>query len=392
MASLSDKVTATRNSVRPVSTTVSSGRSAAGTTLSCASLTGWPTATKVHGVTYQIDASSNPVAGTQIDFSGLVSGSNINSFTVLDGTDNGNSIGDIVEMLPTASWGQDLYDGFTNQHTTTGAHAAITATSMAATGAVSAGNGITMSAGTLSLTGLWDGWVGISASWTYASASSPEYTITVPSDATTTYQAGDKIKLTQGSVKYFIITKVAATVLTVYGGTDYTLANSAISAISVSRVKCPFGFPLDPTKWTVTTTNSNDCSKTSPVSGTWYGDTGLSSTGPNITIPIGVWNLRYECQLHANAGSASTAATMAGTLSTASNSETDTDLTSRIRWTGASGNTQLDMTVGRTKTLVLTSSTTYYLNIKAIGSSFTSIDLYGSSGFPTTIRAINAYL
>ncbi len=110
-ASTQDKITDTRNSARPVSTTVSSSRSAGGTTLSCLSLTGWPTASKVHGVTYQIDSNSNPVAGTQIDFYAIRSGSDLISFTVVDGNDTGNSIGDIVEMLPTAGWGQDLSDG-----------------------------------------------------------------------------------------------------------------------------------------------------------------------------------------------------------------------------------------------------------------------------------------
>lgn len=126
MADLSDRITDVRNATRPVSTTVASPRTAGGTTLTAAALTGWPTASKVHGVTYQIDSNSNPVAGTQIDFSGIVSGSTITQFTVLDGTDTGNSIGDVVEMLPTASWAQDLADALTNQHTRTGGHKNVT--------------------------------------------------------------------------------------------------------------------------------------------------------------------------------------------------------------------------------------------------------------------------
>lgn len=115
-ASVNDKITDTRNAARPVTTTVSSGRSSGGTTLSCASLTGWPTASKVHFVTYQIDTNSDPVAGTQTDCRGIVSGSDITSFSVIDGTDTGNSIGDVVEMLPTAAWGQDLADALSTSH------------------------------------------------------------------------------------------------------------------------------------------------------------------------------------------------------------------------------------------------------------------------------------
>ena len=109
-ASLTDKITDVRNAGRPNSATVITARAVAGTTLPCNSLTGWPTASKVHFVTYQIDTNSNPIAGTQLDCYGIVSGSTITQVTVLDGTDGGNTIGDIVEMLPTAAWAQDLVD------------------------------------------------------------------------------------------------------------------------------------------------------------------------------------------------------------------------------------------------------------------------------------------
>ncbi len=122
-ASINDKVTDTRNAARPVTTTASSPRSSGGVTLSCASLTGWPTASKVHFVTYQVDSNSVPISGTQLDCYGIVSGSNITSFTVVDGTDNGNSVGDKVEMLPTSGWGQDLSDALLVGHTRAGAHA-----------------------------------------------------------------------------------------------------------------------------------------------------------------------------------------------------------------------------------------------------------------------------
>lgn len=115
-ASTGDKIVDVRNAARPNSTTVFSPRAAAGNTLSCTLLTGWPIASKVHFVTYQIDSSSNPIAGTQLDCSGIVSGNTITSFSVIDGNDTGNSIGDVVEMLPTAAWAQDLADALTASH------------------------------------------------------------------------------------------------------------------------------------------------------------------------------------------------------------------------------------------------------------------------------------
>ncbi len=89
-----------------------------------------------------------------------------------------------------------------------------------------------------------DGWTDPSETWTYVSAT----TFTVAADVTAKYSKGDKIKLTQTTVKYFYITGVSAfgggvTTITVNGGTDYTLANAAITANYYSKEQTPNGFP-----------------------------------------------------------------------------------------------------------------------------------------------------
>ena len=84
-----------------------------------------------------------------------------------------------------------------------------------------------------------DGWISANETWTYASAS----TITVPSGAAAKYAKGDKIKLTQTTVKYFYIVGVADTVLTVTGGDTYTVANEAITLNYYSHASSPIGFP-----------------------------------------------------------------------------------------------------------------------------------------------------
>jgi len=83
------------------------------------------------------------------------------------------------------------------------------------------------------------GWKIVKDTWAYASAS----TITVPSGAASLYSIGDKLKLTQTTVKYFYVTAVADTVLTVTGGTDYTVANATITANYYSKQSSPVGFP-----------------------------------------------------------------------------------------------------------------------------------------------------
>lgn len=85
-----------------------------------------------------------------------------------------------------------------------------------------------------------DGWTPVSGTWTYASAT----TITVPSGADTKYAVGNKVKLTQsGSVKYFYIVAVTSTLLTITGGSDYTLTNTTISNAYTSNADSPVGHP-----------------------------------------------------------------------------------------------------------------------------------------------------
>ncbi len=85
-----------------------------------------------------------------------------------------------------------------------------------------------------------DGWTAVSETWTYASAS----TITIPSNGTTKYQKGMKIRFKQGGgYKYAVASVVAATLITILVNTDHTVANAAITDVSYSFIERPFGWP-----------------------------------------------------------------------------------------------------------------------------------------------------
>lgn len=92
-------------------------------------------------------------------------------------------------------------------------------------------------------TDMLGGWITAGETWTYASAS----TFTISGDRTGVYQKGDKIKLTQTTVKYFYILSATYsapnTTVTVTAGTDYTIANAAITANYFSKAATPQGFP-----------------------------------------------------------------------------------------------------------------------------------------------------
>lgn len=84
-----------------------------------------------------------------------------------------------------------------------------------------------------------DGWIPVSATWTYASAT----TITVPSGAAAIYNVGQGFRLTaNGVVKQGYIVGVADTLLTIAGD---ALTNHTFSAISYTNTPgTAIGFPV----------------------------------------------------------------------------------------------------------------------------------------------------
>ena len=245
----------------------------------------------------------------------------------------------------------------------------------------------------LSYLGIGNGWMPNTATWTYSSADAPSFVISINADVTSILQAGCKIKLTQTTTKYFIVTAVGAfsggvTLVTVYGGTDYTLANAAISNPFFSCQRAPFGFPLDPDKWTVSLTDTGNRSQASPSAGTWYNVGTLS-----ISIPIGMWRTYYEVtpEIVATPGAAAVYGFKV-TLSTANNSESDANMTARKTsslpaMTGATDR----FSTHREKIVNIASKTTHYLNVTTGTAGATSIALRGDDT-PTLIRCVCAYL
>jgi hypothetical protein len=237
-----------------------------------------------------------------------------------------------------------------------------------------------------------DGWNAAGVTFTYASADSPTFTFTIAGvDLTTTYTPGTRIKLTQatGGTKYFIVTKVAFstdTTVTVYGGTDYTLNNEAITSPYYSRDKAPSGFPLNPEKWTLTFSDANYRSQAAPTNDTWY-NVGTSL----LDIHIGSWRVLYQVSAQWRVDSADTLGVGVVTLSTANNSESDTSMSATWIFEGASANPlNFTQVAFRERHLSLSAKATYYLNIK--GQSSPGTLGYLGSLAPTIIRAICAYL
>ncbi len=137
------------------------------------------------------------------------------------------------------------------------------------------------------------GWVPVSETWTYASAS----TFTVPTDLTAKYFKGAKIKMTQTTDKYFYVASSSYsdpnTTVTIVENTSYTIADAAITSPYYSLAEDPRGFPA----WkymsciaTITSeqTNITDASDTKVLFDTTTLDiNGDFSSGDNgIEIPL----------------------------------------------------------------------------------------------------------
>lgn len=229
-----------------------------------------------------------------------------------------------------------------------------------------------------------DGWQSLSG-LSYSSADAPTFVIGTSSDLSGTISVGCRMRLVQTTTKYFIVTAIDSSTITVYGGTDYTLANAAISSPYFSNIKAPYGFPLDPAKWTVSViTDTSSRTQGSPTSGTWYNLGSLSGD-----IPIGCWLVFYEVSALGTKNS-SVSCNIKTALSTANNTASDAELLAHAQTGGASGTSSISVEVHREKHITLATKTTYYLN--AMSTSTATTIAFNGDLATTVVRAVCAYL
>lgn len=174
---------------------------------------------------------------------GTVSGTNVvDCDRGVEGTAQEHAAGAVVEIKLTSDMWNRMVEGILKEHGLDGIH---DINKMITEGTVLDEDDMASDSATALITqqsvkAMHDtGWTAITETLTYDSPT----TITVASGAPSRYQKGDKLKLTQATDKYFYIVGVADTVLTVTGGSDYTLTNDPITSPQLSRIENPFGFP-----------------------------------------------------------------------------------------------------------------------------------------------------
>jgi hypothetical protein len=172
--------------------------------------------------------------------------------------------------------------------------------------------------------------------------------------------------------------------------TNYLLANSAITAVSYSHTKTPYGFYANPQLWTQIYSDNLNLAQSSPIAGTLY-----NLNGASVTVPIGAWRLAWTGQLYYTGGAANSGAiNLLGALTTSNSSISDDELvayTYSVLTEPAGGSLQL--TYYKDKNVLTTSATTYYLLIEVSWglTQPAAIGFYGPQT-QTVLRAISTYV
>lgn len=237
-AAITDKF---RKGAAAFSTTLASQKAASASSMTLSDATGVPTTTAIDFTVGRVDSSGNRTPATKAVYKGTLSGTTVSNLTLVEGTDQLHAAGTPVEITFTAATWNDAIDALLSvidQDATLKAGAVDVAAVLASDVVTNA----KILNGTIELNAKaapWDGWNAGSGTWTYASAT----TFTVPAADAAAMSVGTKIKLTQTSAKYFYVTGISGTTITVNGGTDYTVANAAITSPYFSNADAPKDFP-----------------------------------------------------------------------------------------------------------------------------------------------------
>lgn len=137
-------------------------------------------------------------------------------------------------------------------------------------------------------------WFGSTGTWSYVSATS----FSVPTADAAKMTAGTRIKLTQSTIKYFTVSGVSGTTVSIDTTTDYTLVNAAITSAYSSNDVSPPGFPdyfaYTPTWTNLTIGNGVNNSEFCRVGKTIFfriklifgSTTATSGTAANFSLPV----------------------------------------------------------------------------------------------------------
>lgn len=204
---------------------------------------------------------------------------------------------------------------------------------------------------------------------------------TTNNDAPWGQQSAGSISTT---VDYGIVQKVTSTTITLQVPEGNTVSTVGVPAsIQYGTVKSPYGMPTQKDKWSIYVRSLLNNIQSSPTANVWYQ---TSAGTPAISIPVGEWNVRYDCALGVN--TSASAGVVSATLSTSSSSETIKDFTAGVYMSAA--NTLMITNVHREAPQSVAAVTTYY-HIFRSDTTVNNISVRSDIS-PLIIAAENAYI
>ena len=338
---------------------VDADRSVSATTLVVDSVDNWPqefifvTGDKVlapNGVDYYVDPSTMTVMRGHLDSGDII----------IDGfapgySDAGNTNGQIAIIKPTTYWADEIVALFQVMHNNDGT--------------------------------LKD-WVTTNETWTYSAwdATSRIAQITVPTDATTKYQEGQRVKFDQTTdgTKYGIIHKVEATTLHVFlpVGTDFD--NETISNTYFSSQYAPFGFDTSGELWFLDLYD-DQASISSPASS----PTNIAT----LAMPVGGWVVELTGSSYVrNSGTTGSYGYTIGVSATTAAVDDD-ELTATIQAANAADSAveYKSADIYKRKNIKITTAADWYLVYDTSGSAITNL-YFGTGSSTGLVRLTSAYI
>lgn len=240
-----------------------------------------------------------------------------------------------------------------------------------------------------------DGWLLMPGGWTFNAVNGQIGVINVPTDFTRFVSAGWRARFTQTTVKQAIIIEVTATTITIDTGAGTALVNAAISAVAVSPMRTPLGWPPSPSTWSTETTSAAGSFQANPVATTWYNPGTLA-----LVVPEGLWILNLGLVFRLATTAAQTSANAFFTMSTSNSSSADTsgnsvntDMLGDYVLGGPTGQHEVRLPGGRMgKVVSLAATTIFYLICRTTSATGVVASIgYDGGNAPTIMRAVSAY-
>lgn len=213
-------------------TTTTAGSVASGaTTVTLNSVAGYTNGETVVLVIDPTDANKKQTFTGTVDTAGV----QITNVVWTAGTNQTHALGATVVDYATATHISMMTKGILVEHNQDGTHEDVTAESLAVSGTTALTGALTIKS--------YDGYIYPTYTPVYVSSTSIKVTGT---DVTAQFPVGTKIVLTQSGLKYFYVTSSSFstdTTINLTGGSDYSVANAAISGFGYSYDATPQGFP-----------------------------------------------------------------------------------------------------------------------------------------------------